>query len=100
MSYFLNACLPQAGIKQHLKIKKLWGHSENAVKTQIWIAICAYLIVAILKKQLKLEQSLYEILQILSVSLFDKTPVNQLFTNQKLQIEEIDKHNQLSIFDL
>jgi len=85
---------------QDLKIKKLWGHSENAVKTQIWIAICTYLIVAILKKQLKLEQSLYEILQILSISVFDKTPANQLLTKQKLQIEENDDHNQLTLFDL
>jgi len=66
-------------IKQHLKIKKF---SENAVKTQIWIAICAYLIVALLKKRLKLEQSLYEILQILSVSLFDYLP-NRNYKSEK-----------------
>ncbi len=87
-------------IKQHLKIKKLWGHSENAVKTQIWIAVCTYLLVALLKKQLKLNQSLYEILQILSVSVFDKTPVNQLFTNPDLQIPENGDHNQLTLFEL
>jgi len=87
-------------IKQHLKIKKFWGQSENAVKSQIWIAICTYLLVAILKKQLNLESSLYEILQILSVSLFDKTPVNQLLMKQELQIEENDTHNQLILFDL
>lgn len=87
-------------IKQHLKIKKFWGQSENAVKTQIWIAVCTYLLVAILKKQLNLEASLYEILQILSVSLFDKTPVNQLLMKQELQIEENDTHNQLILFDL
>lgn len=75
-------------IKQHLKIKKFWGYSENAVKTQIWIAVCTYLLVAIMKKKLKLEQSLYEILQILSVSAFDKTPVNQLFSKQNIQILE------------
>lgn len=68
-------------IKQHLKIKKFWGQSENAVKTQIWIAVCTYLIVAILKKQIKSDLSLYNILQILSLSLFDKTPVNQLLTS-------------------
>jgi Transposase DDE domain/Domain of unknown function (DUF4372) len=58
-------------IKQHLKIKKFWGESENAVKTQIWIAICNYLLVAIVKKELKIEKSLYEILQIISVSMFE-----------------------------
>jgi len=87
-------------IKQHLKIKKFWGQSENAVKSQIWIAVCTYLLVAILKKQLNLEASLYEILQILSVSLFDKTPVNQLLMKQKLQIEENKTPNQLILFDL
>ena len=73
-------------IKQHLKIKKFWGYSENAVKTQIWIAVCTYLIIAILKKQLNLGKSLYEILQILSISAFDKTPVNQLLMKTRLQI--------------
>ena len=87
-------------IKQHLKIKKFWGQSENAVKTQIWIAICTYLLVAILKKQLKLDQSLYEILQILSISVFDKTPINQLFMNSKLQNQKLNNHNQLNLFDL
>jgi len=87
-------------IKQHLKIKKFWGHSENAVKTQIWMAICAYLIVADLKKQLNLNASLYEILQILSVSLFGKTPVNQLLMKHELQICRNDIHNQLNLFDL
>lgn len=87
-------------IKQHLKIKKFWGYSENAVKTQIWIAVCTYLLVAIMKKKLKLEQSLYEILQILSVSVFDKTPVNQLFSKQNIQILETEDPNQLIMFDL
>ena len=68
-------------IKQHLKIKSFWGESENAVRLQVWIAICTYLTIAIAKKELKLERSLYEILQILSVSAFDKTPVNQLVIN-------------------
>lgn len=62
-------------IKQHLSVKSFWGRSANAVKTQICIALCAYLLVAILKKKLKIERSSYEILQILSVSLFDKTPM-------------------------
>jgi len=87
-------------VKQHLKIKKFWGQSENAVKTQIWIAVCTYLIIAILKKKLNLDKSLYEILQILSVSVFDKTPVNQLLTSNELQILKKDNHNQLILFDL
>lgn len=87
-------------IKQHLKIKKFWGQSENAVKSQIWIAICTYLLVAILKKQLNLKASLYEILQILSVSLFDKTPVNQLLMDSRFQKSDKDDHNQLILFDL
>lgn len=87
-------------IKQHLKIKKFWGYSENAVKTQIWIAVCTYLIVAIIKRQLNLDKSLYEILQILSISLFDKTPVNQLLMKEELQISEKPNHNQLILFDL
>ena len=73
-------------IKQHLKIKTFWGESENAVKTQIWIAICTYLMVAIAKKELNIERNLYEILQILSVSIFDKTPINQLLQDCPLQI--------------
>ena len=87
-------------IKQHLKIKKFWGQSENAVKTQIWIAICTYLIVAILKKQLNSELNLYNILQILSVSAFDKTPINQLFTHTELHYNDNNDHNQLKMFDL
>lgn len=87
-------------IKQHLKIKKFWGQSENAVKTQIWIAVCTYLIVAIIKRQLKSNRSLYEILQILSVSAFDKTPVNQLLIKDDLQFPNDDQHNQLILFDL
>ncbi len=87
-------------IKQHLKIKKFWGQSENAVKTQIWIAVCTYLIVAIIKRQIKSDKSLYEILQILSVSAFDKTPVNQLLINDQLQSPDNNIHNQLILFDL
>ena len=87
-------------IKQHLKIKKFWGHSENAVKTQIWIAVCSYLLVAIIKRRLKLKSSLYEILQILSVSVFDKTPLNQLLMKGDLQLPNNDNHNQLILFDL
>jgi hypothetical protein len=64
-------------IKQHLRIKSFYGTSPNAVKTQIWIAICIYVLVAIIRKELKVEHSLHEILQILSVSLFEKTPINE-----------------------
>ena len=66
-------------IKQHLRIKAFFGTSENAVKTQIWIAVSVYVLVAIVKKRLALPASLYEILQILSLTLFEKTPVNGLF---------------------
>ena len=77
-------------IKQHLRIKKFYGNSENAVKTQIWIAISVYVLVAIVKKRLNLENSLYTILQILSVTLFEKTPILQALSREedKEQIEE------------
>ena len=86
-------------IKQHLKIKSYWGHSENAVKCQVWIAISVYVLVAIVKKQLDLKQSLYEILQILSINIFDKTHLMHLF-NEPLQqnFKELN-YNQLKIFD-
>ena len=82
-------------IKQHLKIKTFWGHSENAVKTQICIAICTYLVVAIIKKQLGIDRNIYEILQILSVSLFDKTPINTLLSEFDLQSFEDQAPNTL-----
>ena len=87
-------------IKQHLKIKSFWGQSENAVKTQVWIAICTYLMVAIAKKQFNIERSLYEILQILSVSVFDKTPIIQLLTHSSLQNHEPGSCNSLTALDL
>ncbi len=87
-------------IKQHLKIKTFWGESENAVKTQIWIAVCTYLMVAIAKKELKIERNLYEILQIISVSIFDKTQLNQLLNECPLQNSEIELFKQLNLFDL
>ena len=68
-------------IKQHLRIKAFLGTSENAVKTQIWIAVCTYVLIAIVKKRLKLSHSLYEILQILSLTMFETTPINQLLQN-------------------
>lgn len=86
-------------IKQHLKIKSYWGHSENAVRCQIWIAISVYVLVAIVKKQLCLKQSLYEILQVLSINIFDKMPVNQLFDKTEQQNFKELKDNQLTIFD-
>jgi len=87
-------------IKQHLRIKSFWGQSENAVLIQIYSALCTYLIVAIARKKLGIQQNLYEMLQILSVSIFDKVPLNQLFTNHKLQNLKNDLSNQLSIWDL
>jgi IS4 transposase len=68
-------------IKQHLRIKAFLGTSENAVKTQIWIAVCTYVLIAIVKKRLKLSHSLYEILQILSLTMFETTPIDQLLPN-------------------
>ena len=73
-------------IKQHLRIEVFWGYSINAVKTQICIAMCTFLLVAIMKKQLKIERNLYEILQILSISQFEKTPIFTLVSESKLQI--------------
>lgn len=87
-------------IKQHLKIKSFWGQSENAVKTQIWIAVSVYVLVAIAKKKFMLNQSLYEILQILSISIFEKMPINQLFQQTQLQYFKEQNSNQLNLFDL
>lgn len=86
-------------IKQHLKIKSFWGQSENAVKTQVWIAISVYVLVAIAKKKFMLKQSLYEILQILSISIFDKTPINELFQQTQLQYFKEQNPNQLKMWD-
>ena len=87
-------------IKQHLRIKTFWGTSPNAVKTQIWIAVCTYLLIAYAKKQLKSGLTLYEITQILSVSVFDKTPINELLTNFSKNAEIKDIYNQLNLFEL
>ena len=87
-------------IKQHLKIKSFWGQSENAVKTQIWIAVSIYVLVAIAKKKFMLKQTLYEILQILSISLFERMPINQLFEKTQLQYFKEQNDNQLTLFDL
>ena len=85
-------------IKQHLRIKVFWGETPNAVKTQIWVAVCSYVLVAMLKEKLKTPQTMNEILQILSVSVFDKTPVNQLIMNSHSQNSEGNSHNSLTLF--
>lgn len=87
-------------IKQHLRIKVFWGESANAVKTQIWVAVCTYVLVAILKKQLQSSLTMNEILQIISVSVIDKTPVNQLLMKAKHKSKPQDDSNQLIFFDL
>jgi hypothetical protein len=87
-------------IKQHLRIKAFFGNSENAIKTQIWIAISVYVLIAIIKKRLNLNHSLYEILQILSVTLFDKTPLTQLFSIPPNKTIQPNTPKQLSLFDL
>ena len=86
-------------IKQHLRINAFYGTSENAVKTQIWIAISAYVLVAIVKKELKVDRSLNEILQILSLGLFEKPPVFQALFQQIVPKESEPSHKQLSLFD-
>ena len=87
-------------IKQHLRIKKFYGYSENAVKTQIWIAVSVYVLVAIVKKRLALEASLYEILQVLSVTLFEQTPILQAFGDADSQEKSDGISNQLKLWDL
>jgi hypothetical protein len=85
-------------IKQHLRIKAFYGTSENAVKTQIWIAVSVYVLVAIVRKRLVLEASLYQILQILSVTLFEKTPILQALQASDSQNDLLDTRNQLILF--
>lgn len=87
-------------IKQHLRIKAFYGTSPNAVKTQIWIAISIYLLIAIMKKRLSLNQELYTILQILSVTLFEKVPLLQVLTETDYKTKSTDIYNQLLLFDL
>ena len=87
-------------IKQHLRIKAFFGTSDNAVKTQIWIAISVYVLVAIVKKELKVQRSLYEILQVLSLTLFEKTPLLQAIQAEIDASEQVADHNQLKLFDL
>ena len=87
-------------IKQHLRIKSFFGVTENAVKSQIWIAISVYVLIAIIKKRLKLEPELYTILQILSLSLFEKTPLDQLLTGLENKDDDAGNPKQLNLFDL
>ncbi len=87
-------------IKQHLRIKSFYGTSSNAVKTQIWIAISVYVLVAIIKKRLKLGLNLYTILQILSIACFEKDQLLQVVTNFDYKKKELDSNNQLLLFNL
>jgi IS4 transposase len=85
-------------IKQHLRIKRFFGTSENAVKTQIWIAVSVYVLVAIVKKRLNLDASLYSLLQILSVTLFEKMPLHQALPHNDHTSTKPDSRNQLNLF--
>ena len=85
-------------IKQHLRIEKFHGHSENAVKTQIWIAVSVYVLIAIIKKRLKLERSLYGLLQVLSLTLFEKTTLQEALQGATVAENEYASANQLNLF--
>jgi hypothetical protein len=86
-------------IKQHLYIKAFYGTSANAVKTQVWVALSVYMLVAIFKKHMGLDQSLYEILQILSVTIFEKTPISRGFFNVSDESENLTLAKQLNLFE-
>ena len=86
-------------IKQHLRIKAFFGTSENAVNTQIWIAVSVYVLVAIVKKHLNLPVRLYETLQILSLTFFEQTPLDQLLSRAVTDLDPTDVHNQMNLFD-
>lgn len=86
-------------IKQHLRIKAFFGTSENAVKSQIWIAVSTYVLVAILKKRLNIENSLYTLLQVLSLTLFERAPINQLLMDSDYNSTDPLERNQLTLFD-
>jgi IS4 transposase len=86
-------------IKQHLRIKKFLGNSENAVKTQIWCAVSTYVLIAIVKKELQLNASLYTLLQILSVSVFEKTEVSRALQLDRDSIDNADNDSQLNLFN-
>jgi hypothetical protein len=85
-------------IKQHLRIKRFYGTSENAVKTQLWTALAIYVLVAIIKKRLQLDLSLYTLLQILSVTLFEKMPIEQAFPPVKPEFDNSTLAKQLTPF--
>ena len=85
-------------IKQHLRIKRFFGTSENAVKTQVWIAVSVYVLVAIIKKRLNLQASLHTVLQILSVTSFEKMPLAQALTLNALDLDQPVVDNQLKLF--
>jgi IS4 transposase len=87
-------------MKQHLRVKRFFGYSENAVKSQLWIAVCVYVGIALLKAKYSLEQSYYEILQILSITVFEKTPVFTLFSDENYTFEHESNRKQLTLFDL
>ena len=86
-------------IKQHLRIKSFFGTSENAVKTQIWIAVTVYVLVAVLRKRLGLSADLYTILQVLSLTLFEKTPIFKLFSDSDYNLSNPENSNQLILFE-
>jgi hypothetical protein len=96
---FVNLCFDTVyETPSHLKIQTFWGHSENAVRTQIWIAISTYVIVAIAIKKLKLSYSLYEILQQISISAFERTPLKNLVAKKNYQDVKEQFCNQLILF--
>ena len=86
-------------IKQHLRIRAFFGTSENAVKSQIWIAVSVYVLVAIVKQRLQLPGSLYQTLQILSLTMFERMPLNQLLAKTPIDDNEFDARKQLSLFN-
>jgi hypothetical protein len=87
-------------IKQHLRIKAFYGTSENAVTTQVWTALSVYVLVAIVKKQLRLDLSLYKTLQILSMTILEKTPILEGFSNFSDELSNAEPCIQLGLFDL
>ena len=87
-------------IKQHLRIKSFFGTSDNCVKTQVWIAVAVYVLVAIVKKRLGLKHDLYTILQILSLTLFERTPILSLFQDLDDNLEMVHDFNQLKLMDI
>ena len=86
-------------IKQHLRIKQFYGTTENAVKTQIWTAVSVYVLVAIVRKRLKIQASLYEMLQILSLTMFEQTPLNTLFSQIQGRQSDTELAKQLNLFN-